>query len=331
MKSDQELLTLIEDFIIKKKYHAVNPKGFVAKFTLDFIKANQEFLNPETPPIPPPALKSEPEPVKCPLSVNFIAGVTTELDKITDKDAGPAKQAAIGWAKSYSFDFIDTRKLATDMVQFAIKYSDERIKSLPKPTPAAPSLSSPSPSTKQPTREVTAGSATAKPSSKAPTDHPEMETIEQARDYLRGRMKNGLGSKCPVCTQYVRRYNRPITSAMAYCLILIHKSGKNEFFHVEDWLKEQNCPSSIRGDFAKLRFWGLIEQMEDLKREDESSRVGYYKITPKGVDFVNGVIKVPRSVKIFNNQFFGFSEKETDIKGALKKKFSYSDLMSNLA
>ena len=150
-------------------------------------------------------------------------------------------------------------------------------------------------------------------------------TLQQVKDFLRGNYKDGC--ECPACGQHVKLYERKITSAMAYGLILLCKSGYRDFFHVEDYLKGTNCPSSIRGDISKLKYFGLIER-EDKIRKDGSARAGYYRVTEKGINFVKNNTTVPKSVNLYNNKAYGFSEEHTNIQEALGQKFNYSELMA---
>jgi hypothetical protein len=141
----------------------------------------------------------------------------------------------------------------------------------------------------------------------------------------------GKGQRCPCCEQFVKLYQRPITSAMAYALILIYKyfrqNPTEEWVHVEDYLKSlPNITSTIRGDFAKLSYWGLLERKPG-KREDESPRNGFYKITQLGRDFVRRKIEVPRYAYLYNHDCIKLSSEKTDIKKALKEKFDYEKLM----
>ena len=46
------------------------------------------------------------------------------------------------------------------------------------------------------------------------------------------------------------------------------------------------------GEFAMLRFWGLIEEHGKLK----------WRITTKGVDFIFGRLSVQKYVYIYNNE-----------------------------
>jgi len=153
------------------------------------------------------------------------------------------------------------------------------------------------------------------------------KTVGEAKAYLRKNINEG--STCPCCQQNVKMYSRAITSAMAYAIILMHKKGDEDYFHIENYLKDMSCPPAIRGDVPKLRFWGLIEpKAED--REDGSNRNGYYRITRQGIKFVNNQLTIPSHVKIYNNKFYGYdSEKFVSITDCLKKKFNYNKLMNH--
>ena len=136
------------------------------------------------------------------------------------------------------------------------------------------------------------------------------------------------GTTCPCCGRYVKLYKRKLTSSMVQALILIYKYFKlnpESWLHVENYLKQQNISAAIRGDFPKLRYWGLLEKQID-KREDGSGRVGYYKVSQKGIDFINGRIEVPRFVFIYNQTVERFSEEKTGIKKALGDKFSFDEI-----
>jgi len=154
-------------------------------------------------------------------------------------------------------------------------------------------------------------------------------SLARAREILFDGYEDG--SRCLLCNQYVKLYKRKLTSAMAYALILLDKKNRrepNRWVHMEDYLKSlPGIPSSIRGDFAKLRFWGLIVQQQG-EREDKSDRVGMYKITEKGIDFVHNRIKVSKQVFIYNNDVKGFSPGEINIRESLGQKFRYDELMN---
>lgn len=157
-------------------------------------------------------------------------------------------------------------------------------------------------------------------------------TVGELRTYLRQHIDKGC--TC-VCSQHVQRYSRPITSAMAagLMLLLCHEKkmcDKNEnpivwdtelsWTHVEDFFKNTpNLPSSIRGDFSKLRFWNLIESHPTLD--------GYYRTTFQGCAFVKYKLKLKSNVLIYNNKSYGFKGPDVGIRDCLKNKFNYELLM----
>jgi hypothetical protein len=150
-------------------------------------------------------------------------------------------------------------------------------------------------------------------------------TLGQAKMMLRTKLMEG--ATCPCCQQHAQMYSRPITSAMAAALILLYRhqldNSSMTWFHAENFFKDRkNIPSSIRGDFSKLRFWGLIQADEDSE--------GYYRVTSKGIDFIKGHIKVESNVKIYNNKDYGFKGNYVTIHQCLKKKFNYELLMKGL-
>lgn len=149
-------------------------------------------------------------------------------------------------------------------------------------------------------------------------------TIKEAKDFLRENYKEGC--ECPACGQTVKLYKRKLNSAMAYGLILLTRCQEQGYFHIEDFLKTQECPSSIRGDIPKLRYFGLIQAMKTTETGGPA-KAGYYIVTQKGRDFVDGKLTVPKSVNLYNNKQYGFSEDHVNIKRALGSKFNYNELM----
>ncbi len=158
-----------------------------------------------------------------------------------------------------------------------------------------------------------------------------MDTLQAAKDQIRENFDKG--SSCPCCGQFVKLYKRKLTSAMAYALVEIYKENKRNdmsFFHVEKHFKKlDGLPASIRGDFAKLRYWHLIEPLKG-EREDGSKRIGYYRITGGGINFLKYGLKVPSHVFLFDNKLQGKSETLTNFRESLGNKFNYDELMRGL-
>jgi hypothetical protein len=155
-----------------------------------------------------------------------------------------------------------------------------------------------------------------------------MQLISEAKQYLKENWDEGC--ECPVCKQLVKKYSRAITSSMAYVLILIYQHSTKhieKYIHVEKFLYHSDVlTSSLRADFHKLRFWGLLEPKNE-KRDDGSDRNGYWAITEKGIDFVENRIKIFSHFILYNNQLLGFDGDKITIQESLKKKFNYAELM----
>lgn len=134
------------------------------------------------------------------------------------------------------------------------------------------------------------------------------------------------GFKCKCCGQYCKLYTRKLNSSMALVLLLIWKSGKTNYIHVENFLKELNR-ANLRADFHKLVWFNLLERKKEL-REDNSPRNGFYKITGRGIAFAGNKLTVPKCVKIYNNHFEGFEGEQVNIIQALGEKFNYQELIN---
>ena len=147
-------------------------------------------------------------------------------------------------------------------------------------------------------------------------------------------MKGKRGHICECCGQFVKEYYRPLNASMVRGLILYRNrfrvDGFADWIHMERWFKSiDGLSDGVRGDFPKMRFWGLIEKCIGY-RPDGSNRVGLYRITPKGVNFVDGEIKVRHRVHLYNNVFQGYLGGNVSILDCLGEKFNYRDLMGGI-
>lgn len=155
-------------------------------------------------------------------------------------------------------------------------------------------------------------------------------TLEEAKQWLRARFEDG--AECPCCTQFVKLYKRKLNSSMALAAVYIYKYFQShqsaEWLHVPSYLSRITTGATVRGgDWAKLRYWGLIEDQKGV-RTDGSERVGNYRITNNGKLFVAGDLRVPKHMFLYNGELQKRRDTETtSIEEALGEKFSYSELM----
>lgn len=145
-------------------------------------------------------------------------------------------------------------------------------------------------------------------------------SVIEAKKWLRQRVNSG--ADCPCCNQHVKVYPRSITSFMAKCLISLYK--KSGF--INQWISSKAVTDGS-GDFAKLRYWGLIQEKPKEEGEDKKNS-GYWRITNKGIDFVEKRIEVPKIAMIYNGTCLKFSGPDVSIEYCLRNKYSYRKLMA---
>ncbi len=152
--------------------------------------------------------------------------------------------------------------------------------------------------------------------------------LEEAKKIFEEQLPRGVHCLC--CGRFDKVYPRKITSSMAWTLLLIYDYYKKEG-NLRKWLKVEshlkslpNVPTSLRGDFSKLRYWKLIRQKEG---EIEGIKTGLYKITEKGINFCERKIRVSKIVNLHNGAPESFSEEQISIIEALGDRFSYKELM----
>lgn len=149
-----------------------------------------------------------------------------------------------------------------------------------------------------------------------------METIKEAKQYLRNNFEKGVD--CPCCGQFVKRYKRKLNSGMSRTLIALYKAeGKNPV-NVKAFLRENNIQNNH--DWTLLRYWKLLIEHENDDPDKKSS--GVWSITNKGIGFLMNKVKVPSHILLFDNKFIGYSPTETDVVDSLGKHFNYTELMN---
>lgn len=144
-----------------------------------------------------------------------------------------------------------------------------------------------------------------------------MNTIEEARKFIISNMEDGV--RCPCCNNYCKLYKRAIHTEVAVFLIKLVRSFSitQDWVHIRDIVKS-NTKASTDGSY--LPHWGLVIVKD--------KRLGYYKPTEKGIQFVHKKITVPKYVYLYRNKIIEFSTQRITISQALGTKFSYQDLMN---
>lgn len=154
---------------------------------------------------------------------------------------------------------------------------------------------------------------------------PEFTTLEEAQQFLRDNWDEG--ANCPCCKQFVRIWREPIHAGQGVWLIGLVKAYEKD----EEWIsvRELNAKTGMRGgDYAKLRYWGLIEQKPS--QDDPTKRAsGYWRPTQFGKDFVYGHVTVQKKTRTYDKRLLGFEGELVNIHDVLGAKFDYEKLMQN--
>ena len=152
---------------------------------------------------------------------------------------------------------------------------------------------------------------------------PRTTSVMEARKMVADNLRDGID--CPCCGQLCKLYQRTINAAMARLLIWLAKAFQQErrWYSIHEFPLIQGRRGG--GDFAKLTFWGLLEQAP--KSDDQDTRTsGKWRPTGEGLLFAARQKLVPKNALIFNNQLAGFEGGTIDVCDALGKSFSWDEL-----
>jgi len=155
-----------------------------------------------------------------------------------------------------------------------------------------------------------------------------IDTLKDAQTKVLQNMDTG--SSCPCCHQWVRRYRYALNEKNVYFLIqlrrYLHENSK-EYVHI-DHLAEYACEAMKGGtSFSILAWWGLIEEMPNT--DDHKKTSGFWRPTQKGMDWLDGLVKIPQYVYCYNKTItMALTDKMISVKEIPWNKFRYDVLMT---
>ena len=122
------------------------------------------------------------------------------------------------------------------------------------------------------------------------------------------------GTECPCCDRHGQRYKRQIYAGMAAYLVWIVR----RYRETGGWVDiRENKPAN--GDYAKLRFWGLVE----------AAKVPcFYRPTVLGCAFARGEATVPKYAHDYNAGISHHSGPQVTIRDCLGTKFDLEELLN---
>lgn len=151
------------------------------------------------------------------------------------------------------------------------------------------------------------------------------DTLARERARLLAQRRQTGGTICGACDQRVKEYRRIVGASQASALIRLFLAAPDgEWRHVD----HLGLTTNQRGDFAKLRFWGLIEERPKDDEDTTTRTSGLWRIEEKGRAFVNGRRNIRPYCWMYDGEPTEWApESDWSIRDALGKKFDYEELM----
>ncbi len=163
-------------------------------------------------------------------------------------------------------------------------------------------------------------------------------TINEIRDELRAGWEDG--TECPCCSQKVKLYKRRVNKGMAEVLVELAREtvrrrsapDHRPYVNVERKLIYGNEELQGARDWQTLRFWGLIEALDDGAASGRKS-TGEWRITEAGLWVVAHPDRalLHDYVLVYNNRRRGVSDEKRSLKDALQRPFSWEEVAGRAA
>lgn len=150
------------------------------------------------------------------------------------------------------------------------------------------------------------------------------ELINMERIDFINKLKAGDKTDCPCCGRHAQMYRRSLHHTAAKKLVQLYRlGGDSQYVHTSQLV--DTGETSI-GDFSKAKYWRLIAEAQVTDERKKTS--GLWKLTEKGIAFVKCQVTIPRTVLVFDDRTYGFSEDHVTIEQCLSGGgFNYRDLM----
>lgn len=150
-------------------------------------------------------------------------------------------------------------------------------------------------------------------------------TLAEAKATLLHTGKLADGLHCPVCRQFAKEYKRKLNTTMVKALGLIYKATAPglHFAHGPTVLMGSGI---FGGDVGKLAYFGLVE--EEAAHRPDGGRGGWWRVTPNGRMFLQGIVTVPKYAHVYDGRVLSFSGDPVGIHD-VAPAFNYRELMAS--
>lgn len=119
---------------------------------------------------------------------------------------------------------------------------------------------------------------------------------------------HGDGGKCPCCDRFGKVYSRTINETMAKSLEWLYKQNTTK--GLREWIDVPNSAGKeiLRtNQLSLLRWWDLVGRQtpSPTDKKHKGKHSGMWRITLKGMDFVEGKAVVPYKVHTYAGEVVG--------------------------
>lgn len=123
---------------------------------------------------------------------------------------------------------------------------------------------------------------------------------------------------CTHCGARLRKYKVSLSRGIINTLIKFRQAviakDENKIHLLEDMQgRDYQLTRHEWNNFSRLRFHGLVAKY----KENGQHVSGYWLLTKRGADFLNGKITIPHSVEVFRNRVVSHSEHKVNIRDAV--------------
>lgn len=162
---------------------------------------------------------------------------------------------------------------------------------------------------------------------------PSKMALNQSAQEFRALLEDGKAHRCGVCLRTSKIYTRNINRVQVLCMIGLARlwDGTPEGVlssEIEGWIRKKypDAGAHPTGEIGKLAHWGLVYQPAKTDDVRGGKTSGRWVPTPKLLEFLRGKIRVPKWVKLLNNEALEFSEDTVHVHDEFPK-FDYDLLM----
>lgn len=151
------------------------------------------------------------------------------------------------------------------------------------------------------------------------TDDLQRFTAKEIRMWMNNQTLLYGKTDCPCCRSHVQVYKRTVSTSQAYWLVLLNKFSKGGQKYVDHKVVSNRLYEALgrnASDYPLMMHWHLIDK--------SPVEEGHYKISPNGIEYLNGKLQIPKYLYFANNKVF---KKSTELVGfGDTKNFDKTDL-----